>query len=552
MKIRLFLFGLVASLSLHAETLDVPSRITAVTVYADRARVTRSAEASLPAGESVLRFAGLPQSLDISSVQAQGRGTGAFKILGLEVRDKYSEQVINERVRELELQLQALDDQGTELNTAREDVKERRLFLQKVRDGLVVAGSDDGKVPPQGLDKVKPLYEFYGTELAALARQKQDIDIQLRDLEPKRRVIEDELGRLRGSGARAEKEVLVAVSAEAMTKAEVSLSYNMQGASWQPAYDARVNTKTGSISLASYGTIRQQTGENWENVKLSLSTARPSVGARMPELHPWWLEIMTPVASRLGYSGAAPAPETANLALRNDLQRGQVSVEGEDKDMRKAAEFTSAQIDSSGVSTVFGIKLPTSIPSDGEAHKVPITTQSFEGALEYVATPKLSETAYLKARLTNTSSAPLLGGTVNLFRDEDFVGTSRINFIASGAMFDFFLGVDDGIKVVRKTLLDKAIETGLLQKRKGVTRKYETTVENFKTEPVKVTLYDQLPVSQDSSIAVSNVKFSEPPTRQEKDTGKLTWEFSLDPKKKKTLVEEFSVEWPMDKQIQGL
>ncbi len=554
MKNHLFLFGLVTSFSLHAETLDVSSRITGVTVYADRARVTRTAEASLPAGESILRFSGLPQALDASSVQAQGKGAGAFKILGLEIRDKYSEQVINERVRELEAQLQALSDQETQLNDSNEEVDERRQFLQKVRDGITLEGSEDGKVPPQGLDKVKPLYEFYGTELAGLSKQKQDIAIQLRDMEPKRQVIQDELNRLRGNGARTEKEVLVAVNTEGMTKAEVSLSYNMHSASWQPTYDARVNTKSGAISLASYGTIRQQTGESWENVSLALSTARPSVGARMPELQPWWVQMLVPMPmSAPAASSIAPQQLGYSKRDRSELARDQLQMAAEDEGkLNKDAELQTAQIDSSGVSAVFSIKLPANIPSDGEAHKVPITTQNFEGALEYVSTPKLSDTAYLKARLTNTSAAPLLGGAVNLFRDDDFVGTSRINFIASGTKFDFFLGVDDGIKIVRKMLLDKSIETGLIQKRKGTTRKYETTVENFKSQLVKVTVYDQLPVSQDSSITVSEVKLSPTPAKQEKDTGKLTWELSLKPQEKATLTEEFSVEWPTDKQVQGL
>lgn len=553
MKNYLFLLGLVASVSLHAETQDVSSRISAVTVYADRARVTRTGEASLPAGESVLRFSGLPQALDASSVQAKGKGAGAFKILGIEIRDKYSEQVINERVRELEQQLEALGDLETQLNDSREEVNERREFLQKVRNGLTVAGSEDGKVPPQGLDKVKPLYEFYGTELAALSKQKQELAIQLREMEPKRQLIQDELNRLRGNGARTEKEVLVAVSTEGMTKAEVSLSYNMYNASWQPTYDARVNTKSGAIALASYGTIRQQTGENWENVNLSLSTARPSVGARMPELHPWWIQIQVPVPMTAAMPSAAPVDGAFRLGIQNSLVRDNSQTPMEERSrLDKDAEFETARIDSSGVSAVFSIKLPANIPSDGEPHKVPIATQNFEGALEYVTTPKLSDVVYLKARLTNTSAAPLLGGAVNLFRDDDFVGTSRVNFIASGAKFDFFLGVDDSVKVVRKTLVDKSIETGIIQKRKGTTRKYEMTVDNFKSQPIKVTLYDQLPVSQDSSITVSEVKFNEAPTKDEKDTGKLTWEFSLEPNQKKTLTEEFTVSWPPDKQVEGL
>ncbi len=73
-------------------------------------------------------------------------------------------------------------------------------------------------------------------------------------------------------------------------------------------------------------------------------------------------------------------------------------------------------------------------------------------------------------------------------------------------------------------------------------------MENFKNQPVKVTVLDQLPVAQDASITVRDVKFSETPT-QEKDTGKLTWTFDLAPKQKKQITEEFTVDWPSDKDV---
>jgi len=550
MKIpALILFAIAALTSVRAETLDLTSSIRAVTVYADRARVTRSGQVELPAGEQVVRFSGLPVGLDDSSVQAAGTGNAAFKILGLEIRDKFSPETLNARVRELESQLQALDDQKAELAAQANDVKDRRVFLQKVRDGLVLAGPPDGKMAPQGLEKVRPLYEFYTAELDKLSKQNLALAAATRDLQPKRQVLEEELNRLRGSGARAEKEVLVAVKAGEATTASLSVSYNMQGASWQPLYDARVGTKDGKVDLASYGVVRQQTGEDWRDVRLSLSTARPSVGARMPELEPQWLQILEvrPLARGMATENAPP-PAIQAMAMNSFSD---ATFQGR-AEKTVAADMETATIESSGVSAVFEIKLPSSIPSDGEAHKVPIATQKFDGALEYVSTPSLGEMAYLKARLTNTSEAPLLGGEVNLFRDGDFVGKSHVNFIASGAQFDFFLGVDDGVKITRKTLLDKASEGGLLSRRKGVARKYETTIESFKPQAIKLTVLDQLPVSQDASINVSGVKFSDSPKTQEKDTGKLTWEFSIEPKQKKVLTEEYTVEWPADKQIGGL
>ncbi len=541
-KTALPLAALLWAGHLSAAPIDASSQISAVTVYADRARVTRSAEVALPEGESVVRLGGLPADLDPSSVQAGGTGTGV-KILGLEIRDVFFDQAVNPRVRELEAQLQALQDQEAALVAKNADLKERRTFLNKVRDGLAQPGAEEGKgASSVSLEKVKPLYEFYGAEIVAISEAAQANAVAIRELGPKKQVIVDELNRLRSGGGKTEKQVLVAVKAASPAKASLTLGYNMAGASWQPLYDARVNTQTGAIELAYYGNVRQQTGENWDGVKLSLSTARPSVGARMPELEPWWLNFIQPMPM------AAAAPRAMTYA-RNELAKEKMNMAVADAAPPPAAmEYEQAQIESSGVSVVFEIKIPATIPSDGEEHRVAIATQKFDGKIEYVTTPKLADVAFLKTRLTNSSGAPILGGKVNVFRDGDFIGNSHVNFIAPGADFDFYLGADDNVKVTRKTLVDRAAENGLFQKRKGVTRKYETTVENFKNQPVKVTVLDQLPVAQDASITVRDVKFSDTPT-QEKDTGKLTWTFDLAPKEKKQITEEFTVDWPSDKDV---
>ncbi len=527
---------------LSAAPIDASSQISAVTVYADRARVTRTTEVALPEGESVVRLGGLPADLDPSSVQAGGTGTGV-KILGLEIRDVFFDQAVNPRVRDLEAQLQALQDQEATLVAKNADLKERRAFLNKVRDGLARPGAEEGKgASGSSLDKVKPLYEFYGAESLAISEATQANAIAIRELGPKKKVIADELNRLRSGGGKSEKQVLVAVKAASPSKASLTLGYNMNGASWQPLYDARVNTQTGAIELAYYGNVRQQTGENWDGVKLSLSTARPSVGARMPEMEPWWINFIQPMPM-------AAAPARAMTYARNELAKEKMNLATADAIPAPAPmEYEQAQIESSGVSVVFEIKIPATIPSDGEEHRVAIATQKFDGKIEYVTTPKLADVAFLKTRLTNSSGAPILGGKVNVFRDGDFIGDSHVNFIAPGADFDFYLGADDNVKVTRKTLVDRAAENGLFQKRKGVTRKYETTVENFKNQPVKVTVLDQLPVAQDASITVRDVKFSDTPT-QEKDTGKLTWTFDLGPKEKKQITEEFTVDWPSDKDV---
>jgi len=535
--------------ALFAGDIAAADRIAAVTVYSDRARITRVAEVELPAGENIVRFSGLPVALEDSSVQASGKGTAGLKILGIEVRSVLAEQTVNERVREIQTQLDQLGDQRSAWEIENADLTERKVFLNKVRDSLTVPAKEAAAAP--SMQNIRPLYDFYTAELKDLGDRSLVIARELRALTPKEDLLRQELARLSGGGAKATKDVLVAVRAEHPSRADISLGYNMRNASWTPVYDARLDSKSQKIELTYQGIVRQQTGENWDNVKLSLSTARPNVGARMPELSPWWLRIQEILPAS---ASMPPAPMMRNeMSARDQLGASQAFSGARAKREEDAPlEMETAEIKTDGFSAVFEIKVPATIPADGESHKVTIATQVFDGKLEYVATPKLSETAYLRARLTNSTGAPILGGEVNLFRDGDFVGRSRANFIAPAAEFDFYLGGDDGVKITRKTLLDKTSRSGLIQKKETLEKKFETTLESFKETPVKVTVLDQLPVSQDASVVVSNVQFSQQPGSLDKETGKLEWVLDLKPKEKKVITSGFTVEWPEGKNVQGL
>ncbi len=152
--------------------------------------------------------------------------------------------------------------------------------------------------------------------------------------------------------------MLVAVKASSPAKANAIPRLQHEWGLVAAALRRASQYQTGAIELAYYGNVRQQTGENWDNVKLSLSTARPSVGARMPELEPWWLNFIQPIA--------AAAPRTLGYA-RNEVAKNKF-VAGADADIATEPapaplEYEQAQIESSGVSVVFEIKIPRRFPA---------------------------------------------------------------------------------------------------------------------------------------------------------------------------------------------
>ena len=546
----------------QAGGITATSRISEVMVYSDRARITRTAEVQLPGGDSVISFIGLPATLDESSVQASGDSSGSVKIEALEVRKKFSERTVNDAVLKLQEEIQKIDDQNQKLDDEARDVNDRRAFLQQLRDGVSRDFGKDPKVAPMTAAQLKSLYDFYGSEIKSLTERARTMELEKRASQPKRAKLQNEMARLMGGEPTVQREVLVSIRSEGATSARVSVSYVVPGASWVPVYDARARVEASRIDLGYYAMVRQQTGEEWKDVKLSLSTARPSVGARMEELQPWWLNLGmvcgAPMASCDEASSMFRDQKQALLKGKIVAQNsmgylaGEVGEKDKEGERRSDIPQSAAVLDSHGVSAVFHVKLPSTIPSDGEPHRSMITIQQFKGKLDYVTTPKLLQAAFLKAHLANSTEFPIIGGQVNLFLEDDFIGKSWVNYISPTAEFDFYLGVDDGVKVTRKPLVERTETAGFIKKDIVTIRKYEIVVENFKKTAQNVMVYDQIPVSQNEQITVRGVKYSEAPKTIDKETGKVGWEIALKPGEKKKLTLEFSVQRPEGTVVAGI
>jgi uncharacterized protein (TIGR02231 family) len=348
---------------------------------------------------------------------------------------------------------------------------------------------------------------------------------------------------------------VVVLQSKAAATGRVKVSYVMGNASWQPLYDAHCSPDSGQVELGYFANVSQSTGENWKGVKISLSTARPSVGARLAELNPWRLDFASPCEA-----GAKREDKDQGRARDNRLwQANSIMANGftDQAPIAAAASkpadtFALAEVQSLGASAVFDVPGTADIPSDGNAHRSTVRFLALTGTAEYVAIPKLQAAAFLKVRTRNDSALPLLPGEVSVFRGDDFVGKSFVRLVATGADFDLWLGVDDNIKVTRKETKRFESEGGLLTKTHNVTRAYELEVVNFKSAPVHLTLADQLPVSQTEKLVVNADWQGNTPTKLDKDGGKAEWTFDLKPRDKRTVAWSFTAEMPPGSQVEGL
>lgn len=216
------------------------------------------------------------------------------------------------------------------------------------------------------------------------------------------------------------------------------------------------------------------------------------------------------------------------------------------------AIVAEAMITDAGPSALFEVPGRASIPSDGQPHRNTISMQELKGKFSYEVTPKLALAAYLKARVDNGSGAPLLAGPINIFLGNDYVGRSHINLVSANAGFDLYLGRDDSIKVTRKKDIPKEETGGILTATRVYKRGYTITVENFKKGVEEFQVNDQIPVSQKGSLDVVVDRLPQNGLKENKETGELTWTFSLKPQEKRTIDVAFQIQCDPKAQVVGL
>lgn len=521
----------------------IETSISDVTVYVDRARVTREGTAHLATGEQTLTIERLPTSLLDDSVRAAGRGANV-RILGVEVSRDYYTETPEEDQAALQKDLQALQDKDAALADADGAEASRLEFLKNLAttsSNTLPRGIAYGKAD---LDSVVSFSKYISDEIAAAQTRRREIAQQRRDLAREIEVAQSKLQPRYDSVERVRTNVIVEATAE--TDLELAVTYSVTGASWSPLYDIRLVEE--KVSVGYLANVQQTTGEDWPAVQLALSTARPAVSTTIPELDPWYLDVYAPprplMARSMPMGGAdmAFAAAPAQSAPTSKLAMAEAPA--------PPAEIATATIEATGTAVTFRVARPVGIPSDGSPHKTVITNLDMGAQLDYITIPKIAEEAYLRAKITNTSDSILLPGSANIFHGDEFVGTTALEIVVPNEEFELQLGVDDRIKVERKLTTRSTGKTFIGNTRKSLFG-YTITITNNLPRSAHVTVEDQFPVSRHEQIKTTLQTVAPQPTEQT-DMNMLKWELDIPSAKKQELSFSFQVEQPRDMQISGI
>jgi uncharacterized protein (TIGR02231 family) len=524
------------------------SKIADVTVFNDRAMVKRVAAVKLEKGENVITFEGLPLQIAEDSLRAEGQGAANARISGLSVRNVFLDSNNQKRIRDIEVEIQALERSVLKIDARRSALAAQRAFVDSIKTGWGERISKELTLGKPAVAELNDASRFVGDSVLKIEDGLFDAAAEKKPLLDRIAALKKQLADISSSRDKEIRAVELTVDAAAAMDFKVELSYLVSQARWEPLYDIRLAPDGRSAELHYRAVVSQSSGEDWQGVNLALSTATPSSGSAPPELQPWQINFLEPVRplprySRTMMKAAAPAP-MAETADANPFEYAGSEPVGE---FLQATEQTSQAMEGQ-TSVQFVISKPVDIPSDGSRQSSLIALERIPVKAEFVTVPKLSPGVFLKSEVVNSTEYPLLAGAMNVFNDAAFVGRSYLKAVAAGEKFDLFFGAVDSVKIKRQvTRVRKA--AGLLAGN-SVTWKCSVELENFRKDEIALSLFDQIPVAGNQEIKVA-LKDVQPTSFETLPEGKVVWKLLLKPGEKKTVTYQIEVEYPKGREISG-
>lgn len=524
------------------------SSIGAVTVYQDRAVVTRSASSELAAGEHELVLENLPATLQENSLQVSAKSTGQAALLDVKVRDAYQADTANERVRTLQEQVRKLEGQLAELDDEAAVLDNQRELVLMMQRGATEPAKDGARLT---LDELKAIQTLSADSLSKTLASLRQVAERKSVLERELDALQRQMSAAQTQMSRRSKTVTLRVNLARAGKVDLAVSYAVAGARWTPAYDARLRLAERNVDLGYFGVIRQNTGEDWNNVKLTLSTARPALGGGAPALQPWIIDVAAPPPPPRPVAAPAPAIASEMSQKRSRSAPMPYADAAQPEPVAETVEVSTAQMQNEATSASFQIKSPATLLSDNTSQRVAIAAAKLPATLQYQSTPALREAVFLTAQAANNTDFPFLAGPLNTFLDDAFVASSTMKAVMPGEKVELAMGADDGISIKRQLVNRYTESTGFSGSGKRVTYEYKITVKNNKASKEQVTFKDRLPVSRNEKIVVKLLSPSDRDVKREED-GKLAWDWELEPGKSRETVLKFSIDYPGDIDVSGI
>ncbi len=552
---------------------DVPittGTISNVTVYRGQALITRSISVNLPPDVSELIVKDLPAMIVPESIYAQTSDN--IKVLSVRYRQRAVREDTREEVKKLDAQI---EDVKYKLKCADRDYKHFEHYgkmFDELKDFTITAAKSDlnrGLLVFEPIEKLAGLIEDKSFEYHNRTTELED---KIAELQKEMELLQRKHSELMAGRSRTEREAVLFLSGAGGKKVALELSYLVNGANWQQQYNLRANPKQSSVLIEYNAVVNQTSGENWNGVALSLSTAEPTMVAAPPVLEPMLVGLTRPVPAQQAEQIFADQLQQYRRGRKDNIKKGIAANEelnrwadqnqiflfnaGQSQVrefQQKIAEITRTE----GISVTYDLPGRLTLPSRSDQQLVTIASITAKADFTLIAMPLITDYVYLQAELLNDSDTVLLPGQASIFRNGEFVGKSNLPQVTIGEKFTAGFGIDSQVQVARE-LEDK--KTRIQGGNRIDTYNYRIALSNYKNTPVELRLLDRLPYTDNSSIKIELDK-TEPQLskdseylRTSRKKGILRWDLELAPNtvdRNATVVKySFTMEYDRNMQIQ--
>jgi uncharacterized protein (TIGR02231 family) len=547
-----------------------------VTVYLQGAQVFRSGTVSVPQGQSVIVFEGLENAIDAQSIQASSGGNcmvtetqyilhypelQTLKVNG-NVKFVKTLRLLNDSLTLLDYEIESISDQREVLNTEKNVLLNHHLYKGDSK-------KDSLELLKNGLAFLREKLNNINSELLKLKKEEARLQLKINAINERKEQIESEQSNKEIASDEENKpdyRIVVTVLAEAPATILIGINYFVPNAGWAPMYDLRTENVDKPLQLTYKATVFQNTGADWKDVKLTLSTANPKQSFDIPDLNPYFVDLYRNAAPKkqasavtgalnsnfgLGYSNNVTINNSTTLSAPNNWgtvngATSSIVVPGQDLVISQQEAFEYVTMDENMVQAEFEIKLAYSIPSDNKNHYVSILNKELKTNYVHKTIPKLDLKAYLTARITNYEELNLLPGKANVYFGGTFVGKTFLQTGDTGDTLELSLGQDKNVTVKRCKIKDRSKEK-ILDNDKHYDVAYEIIVKNGNAKSIDMEVIDQVPLSKNDQITVADINANG--AKHDEATGELRWRNSIKSKEHKRHAFSFTVKAPKDMQL---
>ena len=515
---KLFFGFILLSGSILAQ---INHKIKQVTIYPYGAQIERTASVRLDKGNQTILIEEVSPYVDASSIRVSS-STGKIGNVEFSI-DYLKKPKVSNRVKSLE---DSLDILNVEIKTKENEIEALNMELDFIRENKNIKGE-----AVLDIADLEDFLFYYRKKIPEIQNSILVADIKKEQLRKLRNSLQQQLNQIRGQQREQMGVISVSVQSQQTSNAVIECTYNVRNAGWKPNYNIRANGTEGPINIEYNAQVYQNTGVEWNNVPLMLSTGNPSYNSTLPVIRPWYLRNQ-PIHNeykdkRLRTNAYSAQPVEAKM---DGLAKFKDDKNFEPNEQIQLLTFS-----------VFKINAPYKIPSNGQQVQIEVDTYKLDADYQYYAAPKMSDKVFLTAQVTGYEELGLLPGPSKIFFENTFVGSAHFNPISTNDTLDVSLGYDPNI-VIKREKVKETSGSKMFGGRKTVDQSFKIEIKNGKSTPLDIVIEDQIPVSRNQEIKIENVELDGGKLDEAK--GIIEWKVSLQGNEMKVISFSYKVSYP--------